>query len=98
MEHTTVKLDDKTNLSKAKERGGILGRLFGRGIHETLTSDAYSGSGTKTELDLPDIQGFILRGYRMPMVRHFLLSVRPAAQLEVGAGGTQAARAFCERR
>ncbi len=31
-------------------------------------------------LDLADIQGLILRGYRMPMVRHFLLEVRdPAA-------------------
>ena len=28
-----------------------------------------------TALDLADIQGFILRGYRMPMVRHFLLTV-----------------------
>ena len=26
-------------------------------------------------LNLADIQGFILRGYRMPMVRHFLLTV-----------------------
>ena len=31
-------------------------------------------------LNLPDIQGLILRGYRMPMVRHFLLEVGdPAA-------------------
>ena len=31
-------------------------------------------------LDLSDIQGFVLRGYMMPMVRHFLLTVRaPAA-------------------
>ena len=31
-------------------------------------------------LDLADIQGFVLRGYMMPMVRHFLLTVRaPAA-------------------
>src|SRR5206468_4423606 len=31
-------------------------------------------------LDFGDIQGFILRGYRMPMVRHFLLTVGvPAA-------------------
>ena len=29
----------------------------------------------KSALDLADIQGFILRGYRMPMVRHFLLTV-----------------------
>jgi len=26
-------------------------------------------------LDLADIQGFILRGYSMPIVRHFLLTV-----------------------
>ena len=31
-------------------------------------------------LDLADIQGFVLRGYRMPMVRHFLLTVRSPAQ------------------
>ena len=30
--------------------------------------------------DLADIQGFILRGYRMPMVRHFLLTVGTPAQ------------------
>jgi deferrochelatase/peroxidase EfeB len=61
----TSKPDDKTFASEAKESAeGILGRLFGRSHHET-----------KSTLDLPDIQGFILRGYRMPMVRHFLLSV-----------------------
>ena len=33
-----------------------------------------------TRLNLEDIQGFVLRGYRMPMVRHLLLKVRaPAA-------------------
>jgi deferrochelatase/peroxidase EfeB len=31
-------------------------------------------------LNLDDIQGFILRGYRMPMVRHFLLTVGAAAE------------------
>ena len=31
-------------------------------------------------LDLSDIQGFILRGYRMPMVRHFLLTVGAPAR------------------
>ena len=32
------------------------------------------------KLDLPDIQGIIVRGYRMPMVRYFLLKVEtPAA-------------------
>jgi deferrochelatase/peroxidase EfeB len=34
----------------------------------------------KNPLDLKDIQGFILRGYRMPMVRHFLLTVRVPAK------------------
>jgi deferrochelatase/peroxidase EfeB len=51
----------------AKGSGELLGRLFRRGEHEAL--------GSKTALDLGDIQGFILRGYRMPMVRHFLLAV-----------------------
>ena len=31
-------------------------------------------------LDLPDIQGIVVRGYRMPTVRYFLLKVEaPAA-------------------
>ena len=61
------------NKTQVKERGGLLRRLFGRG-------DAHSTSGAKTTLELGDIQGFILRGYRMPMVRHFLLTVDvPAA-------------------
>ena len=34
----------------------------------------------KPTLDLDDVQGIILRGYKMPMVRHFLLTVGvPAA-------------------
>jgi deferrochelatase/peroxidase EfeB len=48
-----------------------------------------------SKLDLPDIQGFIVRGYRMPMVRYFLLKViNPAAarsvlgRLAVGNGGS----------
>jgi deferrochelatase/peroxidase EfeB len=55
--------------TKAKESVGLLRRLFARGEH-----------APKTTLDLGDIQGFILRGYRMPTVRHFLLAVSvPAA-------------------
>ena len=46
-------------------------RLFER----VSTSEVHSASGEKSALDLNDIQGFILRGYRMPMVRHFLLTV-----------------------
>ena len=34
----------------------------------------------RAALDLADIQGFVLRGYRMPMVRHFLLTVGTPAQ------------------
>jgi deferrochelatase/peroxidase EfeB len=57
---------------RAKESRTLLDRLFGRGEH--------AAPWHKTTLDLRDIQGFILRGYRMPMVRHFLLTVGvPAA-------------------
>src|SRR5271167_4618354 len=67
--------DVKEHAPQAKESGGLLRHLFGRGGHETSGTDAKPGSGTKATLDLADIQGFILRGYRMPMVRHFLLTV-----------------------
>jgi deferrochelatase/peroxidase EfeB len=49
----------------------MLRGLFGRGAE----LDAHSSTGTQAALNLADIQGFILRGYRMPMVRHFLLTV-----------------------
>ncbi len=45
-------------------------RLFEFGGHA-----AGEESSRKSALDLTDIQGFILRGYKMPMVRHFLLTV-----------------------
>ena len=68
--------DIKTQEQTEKEGGGFLHRLFER----VSTSDVHSASGAKSALDLNDIQGFILRGYRMPMVRHFLLTVGdPAA-------------------
>jgi Dyp-type peroxidase family len=70
-----VSQDNKTDAPQAKESGGLLRRVFGGGGHETPGADTHSGSRTKTTLDLGDIQGFILRGYRMPMVRHFLLMV-----------------------
>ncbi len=61
---------------EAKQREGLLGRLFRRGEHDAPAS---KGAG-QSPLNLADIQGFILRGYRMPMVRHFLLKVsNPAA-------------------
>ena len=39
------------------------------------------------EVDLADIQGFILRGYTMPAVRHFLLRVGDAAAARRFLGG-----------
>src|SRR5439155_26681700 len=61
------------------EETGFLGHR-----HEIPEPDAYSGPPTKSTLSLGDIQGFILRGYRMPMVRHFLLTVGvPAKAREV---------------
>jgi deferrochelatase/peroxidase EfeB len=54
-------------------------RLFGGNANETSRSDIHSRS-TTTTLDLGDIQGFILRGYRMPIVRHFLLTVGVPAE------------------
>ena len=69
--------DSKT---EAKEGGGLLRRVFGLGGHETAGTGAHSGSGAKTTLDLGDIQGSILRGYKMPMVRHFLLTVGVPAE------------------
>jgi deferrochelatase/peroxidase EfeB len=70
----------KTQAPGKKESEGALGRLFGRVEHEITTTDGRSGPSENSTLDLADIQGFILRGYRMPMVRHLLLSVSaPAA-------------------
>ncbi len=55
-----------------KENGGLFHRLFGRQGHEHRPRPGHC--------DLEDIQGIIVRGYRMPIVRHFLLKVDvPAA-------------------
>src|SRR5271167_1524307 len=70
--------DSKSQSPPAKGSGGILGRLFGHG-HESSVPKVQSGRSGESTLDLADIQGFILRGYRMPMVRHFLLTVGDAA-------------------
>ncbi len=64
-----------------EKTGGFLRKLidvFEKGGHET-GRDTHSGNGL-TASDLGDIQGFILRGYRMPIVRHFLLTVGVPAQ------------------
>src|ERR1700693_4352174 len=65
---------------EAKESHGFFHRLFGgveNGIHGR---ESRSRSGSGSAIDLGDIQGFILRGYRMPMVRHFLLTVGVPAE------------------
>src|SRR5438552_18414159 len=60
---------------RVAEETGFLGHR-----HETPEPCAHSGPPTKCTLNLGDIQGFILRGYRMPMVRHFLLTVSVPAE------------------
>ncbi len=67
--------DDRTQTPLKKRSGGLFGRIFGRGEHSTSQTDSHSALNNKSALNLGDIQGFILRGYRMPMVRHFLLTV-----------------------
>ena len=59
---------------------GILRRLLGRTPHEDGASDGEAEAGNRPALDLADIQGFVLRAYMMPMVRHFLLTVGTPAQ------------------
>ena len=59
---------------------GLLRRLHSRRRHEPRETDGDSAPLEGPALDLADIQGFILRGYRMPMVRHFLLTVGVPAQ------------------
>jgi Dyp-type peroxidase family len=56
-----------------REGRDFLGRLLGRSRHDAR--QAGSQSEPPAHLNLDDIQGFILRGYRMPLVRHFLLTV-----------------------
>src|SRR2546427_10377529 len=69
---------------EAKGSQGFLRRLFGGVQNEAPGRDSRSRSASGGPLDLGDIQGFVLRGYRMPMVRHFLLSVGvPAAAREL---------------
>ena len=59
---------------------GLLRRWLGRGAREPLETDGDSATGEGAALDLADIQGFVLRAYRMLMVRHFLLTVGSPAQ------------------
>ena len=67
--------ENETQTVRAKEGLGLLRRWLGRGELEHPETDGDSGPREKSTLDLADVQGFILRGYRMPMLRHFLLTV-----------------------
>jgi hypothetical protein len=69
--------DNETHAPPVIGSSGVLGRLFGRGERESARPLLVRN--VATTLDLRDIQGFILRGYRMPMVRHFLLTVTDPA-------------------
>ena len=69
-----------TPAEPAKVGPGLLRRLFDRGRSESPETNGDSGRLEKSALDLADIQGIILRGYRMPMLRHFLLTVGDPAQ------------------
>ena len=82
--------DDKSLASQAKAVGGRIGRLFGHGEQQA--------SAPKSTLDLADIQGFILRGYRMPMVRHFLLRSEFPRQRANCSVGSSAATNRTRRR
>ena len=62
--------DSNTQAPTEERRDGLLHHLF-----ERIERRAKSKDAVKSALDLDDIQGLILRGYRMPMVRHFLLKV-----------------------
>jgi Dyp-type peroxidase family len=65
--------DNKTQAPEQKESGGLLRRIFGHS--EPKSPGSHNVVTRKSLLNLADIQGFILRGYRMPMLRHFLLTV-----------------------
>ncbi len=71
--------ENKTRAAPAKDEG-ILHRLVDRLRHQNGKTDGDSGALKESALDLADIQGLILRAYRMPMVRHFLLRVGDPAQ------------------
>src|ERR1700749_3965937 len=76
----SINTQEKTQEPKEKDGGGLLHRLFDRVTHGPSTSDGDSTSSGKAALDLRDIQGIILRGYKMPMVRHFLLTIGVPAE------------------
>ncbi|MGC1671512.1 MAG: hypothetical protein WA739_04580, partial [Candidatus Acidiferrales bacterium] len=72
--------ENETQVAPAKEGWGLLRRIFDRKRHENPETNGGPGTIEKSALNLGDIQGIILRGYRMPMLRHFLLTVENPAR------------------
>jgi Dyp-type peroxidase family len=58
----------------------LLRRILGRSRDDRPVTNGDSTAVEGPALELADIQGFILRAYRMPMVRHLLLTVGAPAQ------------------
>ena len=71
--------ENNTQAAPAMKSPRLLRRLRGRRRHQP-GSHGDSGAGEESTLDLEDIQGFVLRAYAMPMLRHFLLTVEAPAQ------------------
>jgi deferrochelatase/peroxidase EfeB len=65
--------------SSAARSSGLFGRLLGNNTNQDPDPRMRTGKAVPSSLNLADIQGFVVRGYRMPMVRHFLLTVGNAA-------------------
>ena len=59
---------------------GLVHRSLPRQRHDRREIEGDSEDLKGSALDLADIQGFVLRGYSMPMVRHFLLAVGAPSQ------------------
>jgi Dyp-type peroxidase family len=57
-------------------------------LHVGDLRPAHASATQTTAFDLPDIQGLILRGYKMPYVRHFLLTVRTPSAARAMLGRT----------
>jgi deferrochelatase/peroxidase EfeB len=66
--------------ANASDSGGLFRHLFARDWRQAAGPDVRARAASPSTLDLGDIQGVILRGYRMPVVRHFLLSVGVPAE------------------
>ena len=62
--------DGNTQTPTEERRDGLIHHLL-----ERIEGRVRSQEAVKSTLDLDDIQGLVLRGYRMPTVRHFLLKV-----------------------